>query len=1035
MKKIGDFLFSSKMMAVVLALFAVSIAVATFIENDFGSSSARALVYNARWFEFLLLIGIINLSGTIVTKELYRKEKFTVFLFHLSFIVILIGAAITRFTGFEGSMSIREGESSRAVLTDRTYLEVRSGDNENSWHKIFPVFFSERGGNKFKSSFNYNGTDYQLRCKSFVANAVPEISPDSNGKPFAELVYTDAMGRKNLIIAAGEQKSTGTITFSFQAPESDTSAVQLTAVEDSLFFTAPFPVSRTGMTDQTVMMLGQNESHRFYPLQLYAFKGNMLVLSKYFSSGKISARPISRQEGQTNDAILMELIHASGSSEFLLWGKQGYAGTPVLLEQENSNLLISYGSLYKDISFELKLNDFIIQRYPGSNSPSWFESRVTLTDSNRGIHEQRRIFMNNILKYKGYRFYQSSYTSDERGTILSVNRDWAGTLVTYAGYFLMALGMMLSLFNANSRFRTLSHENALLKAAKKSLLLLVAIISFQGVPFAQDPRSSVAVEPVDQEHARLFGRMLVQDNGGRIKPVNTLSSEVLRKLSRKSNYNGMTPDQVFLGMMLDPTAWQHEPFIRATHPQIQEIMGSDDKYFAFISFFRDDNYILHDHVERAFHKKPALRSKFDNEIIRLDERVNICYLVFTGELLRILPRSNDSTHTWFSHQGIQGKVDLEDSVFVENIIPMYLQDVQQSMKTADWKSPEEILGAITRYQEKYSGDLMPPPRDISLEIFLNKSDIFDRISNYYGIVGFLLLLLQFIALFYPRIKLKIPVIISIVLIIIIFMIHTTGLGLRWYVSGHAPWSNGYEALTYIAWATVLAGLIFSGRSSITLSATAVLAFLILHTAHLSWMDPQITNLVPVLKSYWLVIHVATITASYGFLALGALLACINILLMVMQTGKNYQYINLTVRELSNIIEMTLIAGLYLLVIGTFLGGVWANESWGRYWGWDPKETWALVTVLVYAFIAHMRMVPGLKGVYTFNLASLLGFSTVIMTYFGVNFYLSGLHSYAKGDPLPVPSFVYYTLVIIFVIALVAFINYRRLERDNASQDR
>jgi len=201
------------------------------------------------------------------------------------------------------------------------------------------------------------------------------------------------------------------------------------------------------------------------------------------------------------------------------------------------------------------------------------------------------------------------------------------------------------------------------------------------------------------------------------------------------------------------------------------------------------------------------------------------------------------------------------------------------------------------------------------------------------------------------------------------------------------------------------------------------------------MDPQITNLVPVLKSYWLVIHVATITASYGFLALGALLACINILLMVMQTGKNYQYINLTVRELSNIIEMTLIAGLYLLVIGTFLGGVWANESWGRYWGWDPKETWALVTVLVYAFIAHMRMVPGLKGVYTFNLASLLGFSTVIMTYFGVNFYLSGLHSYAKGDPLPVPSFVYYTLVIIFVIALVAFINYRRLERDNASQDR
>jgi cytochrome c-type biogenesis protein CcsB len=296
------------------------------------------------------------------------------------------------------------------------------------------------------------------------------------------------------------------------------------------------------------------------------------------------------------------------------------------------------------------------------------------------------------------------------------------------------------------------------------------------------------------------------------------------------------------------------------------------------------------------------------------------------------------------------------------------------------------------------------------------------------LIGFILLLVQFTGLFYTRIKLKVPVIASMILIITLFVFHTAGLGMRWYVSGHAPWSNGYEALIYIAWATVLAGLVFSSRSSVTLSATAIMACLILNTAHLSLMDPQITNLVPVLKSYWLVIHVATITASYGFLALGALLAFIDLLLMILQTRKNKEYLHLTIQELSNIIEMSLIVGLYLLTIGTFLGGVWANESWGRYWGWDPKETWALVTILIYAFIAHMRMVPGLKGLYALNLASLLGIGSVVMTYFGVNYYLSGLHSYAKGDPLPVPSFVYYTLVIVFLVALMAHINHRRLNR-------
>jgi cytochrome c-type biogenesis protein CcsB len=1025
MKKIIDLLFSARLMAIVLALFALSIAAATFIENDFGSASARALVYNARWFEFLLFMGILNLLGTIFKKKLYQRSKLTIFTFHLAFVFILLGAAITRFTGFEGSMTLREGEISNRVLTDKAYLDVDAGNE----HLLFPVSFSALGKNRFNNHFKFKDQDYKLTCKSFIGNAAPDLSPDPNGKPMADIVYTDSTGRKSIILSEGEKKKAGSVIFSFNAAEPDSQAVKIYTRGDTLIFIAPFAVDRTSMADQAHNLLPKQTPYRFFPLQLYTFNNTMVVMSKFLTRAKITARPVSNEQGQTDDALIMELSADGESNEFTLWGKPGYAGMEEHLVVKNNSFSISYGSIYKQLPFELKLNDFIVERYPGSNSPSWFESRVELRDGTRKISEPRRIFMNNILKYRGYRFYQSSYIPDESGTILSVNRDWAGTWFTYFGYLMMGLGMLLSLLNNNSRFRTLSTENALLKTAKKGLTVFLMLFLVHVTASAGDSIPRVSNRTVDAEHARLFGRLLVQDNDGRIEPLNTMCSDVLRKLYRRNEFKGLSPEQVIIGMLSDPAAWQNEPLIRATHPQIQDIMHSTEKYYSFASFFPENNYALHEYVENAFRKKPALRSKFDNEIIRLDERINICYLVFTGDLFRILPDPNDSSHTWYSYRGIHGHVHSADSVFLNNILPLYIQDVNESMQSGNWKSPNDIIDALSKYQAKLTAAFVPSPRKISLEIFLNKSDIFPRVSNLYGLVGIILLILQFTGLFYTKIKVKVPVIISMVLIIIAFIFHTTGLGLRWYVSGHAPWSNGYEALTYIAWATVLAGLLFSSRSAITLSATAIMAFLILNTAHMSWMDPQITNLVPVLKSYWLVIHVATITASYGFLALGALLASLNLFLMILINRKHFHFIDLTIKELSNICEMTLIVGLYMLTVGTFLGGVWANESWGRYWGWDPKETWALVTVLIYAFISHMRMVPGLRGVFGFNLAALTGFSSVIMTYFGVNFYLSGLHSYAKGDPLPVPVFVYYTLAIVIVIATAAYINYGKLNQE------
>jgi cytochrome c-type biogenesis protein CcsB len=322
---------------------------------------------------------------------------------------------------------------------------------------------------------------------------------------------------------------------------------------------------------------------------------------------------------------------------------------------------------------------------------------------------------------------------------------------------------------------------------------------------------------------------------------------------------------------------------------------------------------------------------------------------------------------------------------------------------------------------------MPSESKIDIEIKYNRLMIFDRLGKYFGMVGMIMLFLTFVNTFKERKILNKALLFFYAIIAVFFLFQTAGLAMRWYIAGRAPWSNGYETMIYISWVTVLAGLIFSRKSPMSLAATAVLASIILMVAHLSWLDPEITNLVPVLKSYWLTIHVSIITASYGFLALGALLGFISLLMMIMKSNKNQLVLRNKIKELSYISERSIIIGLYLLTIGSFLGGVWANESWGRYWGWDPKETWSLVTILVYTFIVHMGYTPGLRTDYNYSLFSLVGFSSVIMTYFGVNYYLSGLHSYAAGDPVPIPTFVYYTIAIIFIVALVAWLRERKFQ--------
>ena len=410
--------------------------------------------------------------------------------------------------------------------------------------------------------------------------------------------------------------------------------------------------------------------------------------------------------------------------------------------------------------------------------------------------------------------------------------------------------------------------------------------------------------------------------------------------------------------------------------------------------------------------------------MKVDERVNVSYMVYSGSYFRFFPVRNDPNQTWYTASEAAEQLAAEDSMFVSGVLGAYLQTLQANQLS----TATEIVNGIKQYQTINAPELVPGSLKIKLEIFYENASIFQKLSRAYGLIGLIMLLLLFVNILNRQLNLRVILKLVTALLVFGFIGHTAALAIRWYVSGHAPLSNGYESMIFIAWATMLAGLLFVRKSPFAIVAASILASLTLMVAHMSWMNPEITNLVPVLKSYWLTIHVSVIITSYGFLGIGMVLGLINLFLYVMKTDKNHQRLQLQINSLTNINEMSMTLGLYFLSVGTFLGAVWANESWGRYWGWDPKETWALITMLVYVFITHMRMIPGIKGPFALNLSSVVGFSSVLMTYFGVNYYLSGLHSYAAGDPVPVPTFVYYTVVALAIIFVFAWMNERKYIR-------
>ncbi len=988
------------------------------MESSYGTSVAKALVYGTHWFEILMLIIAINIAGSMYVNKFFKRKKLVVLVFHLAFIVILAGAAITRFISYEGTMHIREQAISNTMLSTNGYVFVELEAKGQKVESEKEVMITELTPKGYRMSTKIGGEKVKVRSTGYMSNAREQWVSSPGGKPYLQILLVSEQ-QQSVGLPSGESRSALGMKISFNSNDT-TAMLRFVSENNMVFLYAPFAV--------TIMAMGggsetEYEAWEAVPVtegKLYGMGQLRMALQGYLpSAAKRLVKAPPGEMGGYLSALTMEIKYKGMISQVMVPGLPRVAGVPVTGTMGDLAYSITYGSKELTLPFSLFLKEFQVERYPGSNSPSSFASEVVLVDKEMDIQEDRRIFMNNVLKHRGYRFYQSSYDNDEKGTILSVNRDRTGTFVTYAGYLLLIAGMILAMFVKNTRFASIS-------ASTRSAKTIVIGLLFLGLGL---PAFSQQVPP--KEVAEEFGKLWVQDKGGRYEPMNTLSREVVRKIAKKAHYGSYTADQVMLGLMLYPDVWQAEPLFEIKNAGLHEIVGYKGEFISFNDLMNSNGggYLLSDHVNTAFSKQVVNQNDFDKEVIKLDDRINAMYLVQSGGLITIFPDPDAVNHKWKSVSEALAASQGHDHGSTSDTFLHYLED----LRSGDYVAAQAKLDILLQNQVD-NEPLLPSESKKQLEITYNNADLFPRLAKFYGLFGVVLMVLQFLLVFRPKKLYKRLFNIGIIHLAVAFVIHTVVLGIRWYISGHAPMSNGYESMVFVSWVTLLAGLIFVKRSGYALALTAILSALSLMVAGMSNMNPEITNLVPVLKSPWLTIHVAVIMAGYGFLGLSSIMGLMNVVLYATLTTKNRVRIQEIIDSVTKVNHLTLIVGLYFMTAGVFLGGVWANESWGRYWGWDPKETWALITVLVYAFVSHMHRIPGMRGTFAFNMASYISYSSVMMTYFGVNYFLGGIHSYASGSAFKVPVGVYVAVVVLTAISILANRQYHKYLADTVDKD-
>ncbi len=650
---------------------------------------------------------------------------------------------------------------------------------------------------------------------------------------------------------------------------------------------------------------------------------------------------------------------------------------------ENRTFFCEEDQDYIHLPFSLLLNSFQIEYYPGTTSPSNYISIIEIKDKSGNTSLEKEISMNNILKHEGYRFYQSSFDPDMKGSILSINYDSTGIIFTYTGYFLLFFSMLWIFFDSKGRFTELVKKTTKNKFAS---ILIICLFSFFPV-HAETTNSLLSKDgaTVNREQSNRFAKLKVYYNG-RICPLQTLAIDFTTKLTGKPKYKYANAEQVLLGWIFFPEKWQHVPLFDIRNEELKNIINNSGKA-CFSDFFnsKDQSYKLAPYHVQIYGSEQ--KSALIKEAAKLDEKIQLIAMIQNGELLQMFPfETSEKLLRWYTPtEQFPENISKQEILFAQNFFSLYYEYIRDN----NINDTNILLDKLTVFQNSKTQDIFSESH-FKAELILNKINIFSLLFKINLTIGCIAILFFISGVVRNQNTERIQHAFYYILMLM-FIVLTIALALRGYVAGRLPMSNGYETMLFIAWCTLSIGVLSRKYSFLITCFSFLLSGFVLLVAHIGSTNPQITPLVPVLQSPLLSIHVSLIMISYGlcgFMLLNSLTAFI---LLGIAPRKRQTKINTS--KLKELNELFMYPATFFLGAGIFVGAIWANVSWGRYWGWDPKEVWALITFLLMSFTFHGKTLEFFKKPVIYHLFILIIFASVLMTYFGVNFVLGGKHSY------------------------------------------
>lgn len=686
----------------------------------------------------------------------------------------------------------------------------------------------------------------------------------------------------------------------------------------------------------------------------------------------VAAVYIVLRKNKSNVSTSVLLVHASFLvillGAFTSWN-MAESGTIHLRQNETTSTMKDEEGKTKELGFEVSLKNFNVVNYPGTDAPMDY---VTMLTANT---QEIKVSMNNIGSFNGYRFIQSGYDSDMQGTTLGVYHDPWGIGITYTGYALLFISLIATMASKKTRMRHLYRKALSLQGAKAwAVTALLAVSSFSTTANAQE------MVKIDGDIADDFGKICVLYNS-RITPINTVATSFVTKLCGKPTWDGLSSNQVFAGWIFDVPYWETVKMIEIKEKKAQELLGINGKWASFDDFWDNyNNYKLDAPLKKAYKDGDT---KLQKQLRDADEKFNIIRMLYGGEMLKMFPYAGKQGHMqWFAPGQPLGNLKLDEKELV--FIKKSMDYLAESIITGDKARAEEIAKKIYSYQHVRGKAVVPTKFRIYTETFYNKTNAQRLPVMLYLTLSLLLAIVSTLSLNNGKQK-KTRLVSSV--LTWVMLIHTTLLlTLRWFVSGHLPMSNGYETMQFMAWATLIVTLVMQKRFLPVKQFGPLLSSFALLVAMITDGNPQITQLMPVLQSPLLSVHVMVIMFSYALFGLTALIGLQGLIAHHRKQEEKEQ-------QLAALSQFLLYPAVALIAIGIFIGAIWANVSWGRYWSWDSKETWALITMLIYSAPLHAD-IKWLRKAQHMHIYMLLAFLSVLMTYFGVNYFLSGMHSYA-----------------------------------------